>query len=98
MNADRRRVLHSRFLVEGGWLQARHAARQPMRVPVGVQRVNRYARETIRACQPMLHSRFRKEGLGALVLRMVDNLAGGTLFHNDALVHEDDAIGHVTRE
>ena len=32
------------------------------------------------------------------MLRVVDEVVGGTLLHDDAAVHEDDLIGHIARE
>ena len=37
----------------------------------------------------------RQELTGALLLRVVDDLPGGALLHDDAAVHEDHLIGHV---
>ena len=39
-----------------------------------------------------------EEGLGAVVLRVIDHLIRRALFDDHALVHEDDLVGHIARE
>ena len=38
----------------------------------------------------------RKELLGALLLRVLDELPGRAFLHHNAAIHEHDTVGHVT--
>ena len=46
----------------------------------------------------MLGLHTSQEGLGALVLRVVDDLLGVTLLDDDPAVHEDHSVGDIARE